>query len=332
MSDGSKSTDFMTPGTWTGTSLKLGYLVCGGSARPFSLLLRDLCPLIVVGERARDIYYSLLLQLVDEHHLPLVILKGSDPQFYEEQLCESRLWLLDAGNDHITFNLLDLGQGQHPAHQVRLLVRLLADLYQLSPAAQNLLHVAVWQTLLTHPKPSLQALLSLLPRYRYHTTAYEELCQSLSQLPQELAKGTHDNVCLARLRRYSTIITLPPTLQGCLTLNLLLLKLLAFNGSDAPPLMILDPPYLNHHLFSSLLGHYTAAGTPLILFDSNNSLLSSFPLLSPPNLIFTNSCGSSHSHLSCFLTEEEVKQLQADRDRVAVKLSRDPSTYFVTIF
>ena len=166
-----------------GTSVRLGYLVEDRDAQPFALALDDMTPLFVLGDRAIDIYYSLLLQLCDEHHMPVLVLTGRDSDGYEEQICETRFWQLNTARDFISLNVFDIGVTVHATDHVAVLVDILNDMHPLSNGAQNLLHVALWQTLLTGQKASLQALQCVLARYRHYDSAYQELTRLFAALP-----------------------------------------------------------------------------------------------------------------------------------------------------
>jgi hypothetical protein len=310
--------------------IKLGYLVGNQDAQPFTLALEDLTSLFVLGDRAVDIYYSLLLQLCDEHHVPVLVLTGRDSEGYEEQICETRFWQLDTARDHISLNPFDIGETAHATDHVAVLVDILNDLHPLSNAAQNLLHIVIWQTLLTTPKACFHGLQSVLARYR-QDGSYKELCRLFASLPNCVTGSTYDNVSLGRLSRTPAIVTARAVDQGQFTINILLLKLLAGSGDRLPAIFLVNPPSLNKQLFRWLCGSYAAAGSPLVLFNSYDSL-SSEEANYARSLILTAPRDASSSPQCNGLTEEELNYLQACRDQVAVKLRDEHATRFVTIF
>jgi hypothetical protein len=310
--------------------IKLGYLVENQDAQPFTLALEDMTSLFVLGDRAVDIYYSLLLQLCDEHHVPVLVLTGRDSEGYEEQICETRFWQLDTARDHISLNLFDIGETVHATDHVAVLVDILNDLHPLSNAAQNLLHIVIWQTLLTTPKACFQGLQSVLARYR-QDGSYKELCRLFASLPDSVTGSAYDNVSLGRLSRTSTIVTARAVDHGQFTINMLLLKLLAGSGDRLPAIFLVNPPPLNKHLFHWLCGSYAAAESPLVLFDSYDSM-SSKEADQARSLVLTAARDASRSTLCNGLTREELSYLQACRDQVAVKLRDEHATRFVTIF
>lgn len=311
--------------------IKLGYLVENRDPQPFTLALEDMASLFVLGDRAVDIYYSLLLQLCDEHHVPVLVLTGRDSEGYEEQICETRFWQLDTARDHISLNLLDIGETAHAIDHVAVLVDILNDLHPLSNAAQNLLHIVIWQTLLATPKPCFRGLQSVLARYRQQDGSYQELCRLFASLPDSMTASSYDNVSLGRLRRTPTIITARAMDQGQFTINMLLLKLLACSCTRLPAIFLVNPPPLNKQLFHWLCVSYAEAGSPLVLFDSYDGL-SSEGASCAQSLILTAPRDASSSPRCNGLTEEELGHLQACRDQVAVKLRDQHATRFVTIF
>lgn len=312
-------------------SIKLGYLVDNRAAQPFTLAPEDMTSLFVLGDRAVDIYYSLLLQLCDEHHVPVLILTGRDSEGYEEQICETRFWQLDTARDHISLNVFDIGETAHATDHVAVLVDILNDLHPLSNAAQNLLHIVVWQTLLATQKACFRSLQSVLARYRQQGGSYQELCRLFASLPGSVTESTYDNVSLRRLGRTPTIITARAVDQGQLAVNMLLLKLLAGSDNRLPAIFLVNPPPLNKQLFHWLCSSYAEAGSPLVLFDSYDSI-SAEEANCARNLILTAPRDASRSPLCNGLTEEELSYLQACRDQVAVKLRDEHATRFVTIF
>jgi hypothetical protein len=310
--------------------VKLGYLVEDRDAQPYKLALEAMTSLFVLGDRAIDIYYSLLLQLCDEHHMPLIIITGRESEGYEEQICETRFWQLNTAQDRISLNLFDIGETAHATDHVAILVEILNDLHPLSHGAQNLLHIAIWQTLLTTPKPCFSALQGVLARYR-QDVHYQELKQLFASLPSAVTESTYDNVSLSRLRRTPTVITTPAMGLGAFSMNMLLLKLFAGGSDDLPALFLVNPPSLNKPLFRWLCSSYAEAGRPLAVFDSYDSTCAAEARCAR-SLILTAPRDSSTSFLYNGLTEGELSYLQACRDRVAVKLHGDHATRFVTIF
>jgi len=310
--------------------IKLGYLVENQDAQPFTLALEDMTSLFVLGDRAVDIYYCLLLQLCDEHHVPVLVLTGRDSEGYEEQICETRFWQLDTARDYISLNLFDIGETAHATDHVAVLVDILNDLHPLSNAAQNLLHIVIWQTLLAPSKACFHGLQSVLAHYR-QDGSYKELCRLFASLPGSVTGSTYDNVSLARLSRTSTIVTARAVDQGQFAINMLLLKLLAGSGDRLPAIFLVNPPPLNKQLLRWLCSSYAEAGRPLVLFDSYDSL-SSQEADQARSLILTAPRDASSSSLCNGLSREELSYLQACRDQVAVKLRGEQPTRFVSIF
>jgi hypothetical protein len=309
------------------SQIKLGYTIKGSTAHPFSLKLVDFRNLIIQGERAKDVYYLFLIQLCDQLQLPILTLKGSSQEAYESLICESLIWQLDVETDLITLNPLSFGDEPKP-EQITILARLLAEVYKLSSEAQNLLQVALWNTILTTCKPTLKELHKDIPRYRAHKDAYSELCSLLEVLGSDNLYGTYDNVSLGRLHSVPTIITAPKTDRGCLAVNLLLLKLLARHGDALPPLILFDPPPLNPFLIELLFTSYASDGGFLLFFDSEGTLPQLNPLI-PINLVISTH-KSPHSYYYRQLTDEEKHLLQDHHDLVAVKLDNQ-ATHLVNI-
>lgn len=314
-----------------GKSVKLGYLVDDRDAQPFTLALEELTCLFVFGDRAFDIYYSLLLQLCDEHHVPVLVLTGRDSEGYEEQICETRFWQLDTARDHVSLNLFDIGETAHATDHVAVLVDILNDQHPLSSAAQDLLHIVIWQTLLEATKACFRGLQSVLTRYRHEGSSYEEICRLFAGLPRGVVESTYDNVSLAGLGRMPTIITTRAVNQGQFTVNMLLLKLLASSSDRLPAIFLVNPPPLNRQLFQWLCCSYAELGSPLVLFDSYDGI-SSETANRARNLVFTASKGTPRSALRHGLTEEELRYLQTCDDQIAVKLRVEHGTRFVTLF
>jgi hypothetical protein len=271
------------------------------------------------------------LQLCDEHHVPVLILTTRESEGYEEQICETRFWQLDTARDYICLNLFDIGETAHATDHVAVLVDILNDLHPLSDAAQNLLHIVIWQTLLATPKACFRCLQSVLARYSHQGSTYHELSHLLASLPSNLSGSSYDNVSRRGLSRTPTIITARAIDQGELTVNALLLELLTDSSRGLPALFLVNPLPLNKPLFHWLCAAYVEAGAPLVLFDSYGGT-SAEEANRARNFIFTSPRDASHRPLCNELTEEELRYLQASRDQVAVKLRDEDATRFVTIF
>lgn len=314
-----------------GTHLKLGYLVQGQNTHPYSITLQDLNNLLVIGERAADIYYSLLLQLCDDYKIPVIVLTNRDSDGFEDQICETPFWQLDLAADQITFNLFDLGGEVHPSRQVTILVELLTTFSPLSPAAKNLLHIIIWKMLLTTNQHTLRTLQNLLPNYRYHNGPYQEICHLLSAVPKNYFQITYNNVNLLHLQRLPTIITAPRSRYSQISVNLLLLKLLSHTRTSPPPLFLMDPPPINPQLFHWLCVRYAELGGLLVLFDSKD-LISQIETRHFPNIILSAQQGQISSSLRSEFNVDELRHLEIYDDQVAVRLRNESTTRFVTIF
>ena len=252
------------------SQIKLGYTIKGCTAHPFSLRLKDFRNLVVLGERTKDVYYLFLSQLCDQLQLPIVVLKESNEDDLESLICETPIWNLDVAVSQITLNPLDFGDEATPTHAA-ILASLLSDIYKLSPKAQKLLQVAIWNTLLTSPTLSIQELRQSLPSYRENKDAYSELYSLLEALDTDNLFSAFDNISLGRFHSVPTIISVPKNNRGCLIANLLLLKLLARQGGALPPLVLFDPP-LNPPLIELLFRSYAVSGDFLLFLDSKGRL------------------------------------------------------------
>ncbi|MHA2314363.1 MAG: hypothetical protein ACXACF_03640 [Candidatus Hermodarchaeia archaeon] len=316
-----------------GTSelLHLGYLIQNQHTHPFALTFQDLTNLLVLGSRAEDIYYNLLIQLSDDKRIPVLVIKGQDSSNYEDQVCERPLWHLNLTTDAITFNTLALGQGNHPSRQITILISLFEEFAPLSPSARNLLHVILWKTLLTTANPSLTYLKTTLPFYKHHKDAYLEVRQLLDALPPELMNSNFDNISLSRIHHLPTIITGDDKPLTILKTNLLMLKLLAQHTDSMPPLFMVDPPPLNSQLLRWLCLRYADTKNPLVIFDSNEAI-------SAPsnqhifNYILTHTQTVPNVSFHQQLSANEQLILQSNNDHVAVWLRSEPTTRIISIF
>ncbi len=308
--------------------MKLGYIIQGQNTHQYSLTLQDLNNLFVIGERASDIYYSLLLQLCDDYRIPVVVFTNRESDGFEDHICESNFWHLNLASDQITFNLFDLGE-VHPSRQVTILVDLLTTFYPLSPAAKNLFQVIIWQMLFTTDKPSLNNLKNLLPNYRHHNSSYQEICHLLTAIPKNYFQTNYDSVNLLRLQHFPTIITVPEGQYNQISVNLLLLKLLSQTRTSSPPLFLMDPPPINSQLFQWLSVRYSEQGGILVLLDSKGTTPQ---IQTNPNIILSARKGTVTSSLRSEFREDELRLLENSDDQVAVRLRNESTTRFVTIF
>lgn len=311
--------------------IQLGYLVQNQYTHPFSLSFQDLTNLLVLGTRAEDIYYNLLIQLCDDHRKPVLVFIGNDSSGYEEQVCEGPLWYIDLTTDEITFNTLTLGEGLHPSRQISILISLFEDFLPLSATARNLLHVIIWKTLLSASNPTFQHLQNILPFYKHYDAAYLEIRRLLEALPYELLETNYDNLQLSRIKHLSTIISGNNLPVNRFALNMLLLKLVAEENENLPPLFLVNTPSLNPQLFQWLCARYAVAKRPLVVFDTQNKI-------STPsgqhmyNFIFTDSPHSDAFLPDIQLTESERAIMNKNNDFVAVRLRSEPATRIITIF
>lgn len=316
-----------------GTSglLHLGYLIENQHTHPFALTLQDLTNLLVLGSRAEDIYYNLLIQLSDDKRIPVLVIKGQNSSDYEDQVCESPLWHLDLTTDAITFNTLALGQGNHPSRQITVLISLLEEFAPLSPSARNLLHVIIWKALLTTAKPSLLYLKNTLPFYKHHEEVYLEVNRLLDALPPELMDSNFDNISLSRIHHLPTIISGDDKPITILKANLLLLKLLAQHTDSMPPLFMVDPPPLNPQLSRWLCLRYADTKSPLVIFDSNEVIFTPNSQHTF-NYILTHTQSAPNVSFHHQLSANEQLILESNSDHVAIRLRSEPTTRIISIF
>ena len=311
--------------------LHLGYLIENQQTRPFALTFQDLTNLFVIGSRAEDIYYNLLIQLCDDKQIPVLVIKGQDASDFEDQVCESPLWHLDVSTDAITFNTLALGQGNHPSRQITILISLFEEFAPLSPSARNLLHVIMWKTLLSSTKSSLAYLKATLPYYKHHKEVYLEVKRLLDALPQELMDSNFDNISLSRIHYLPTIISGDDRPLTTLKTNLLILKLLAQHNDRMPPLFLVDPPPLNPQLLRWLCLRYSNTKSPLVLFDSNEAI-------STPNsqhnfnYIYTHIDSVTNTSFHNQLSMNDQLILESNKDHIVVQLRSEPTTRIISIF
>jgi hypothetical protein len=311
--------------------LHLGYLIENQLTHPFALTFQDLTNLFVIGARAEDIYYNLLIQLCDDKQIPVLVIKGQDSSDFEDQVCESPLWHLDVSTDAITFNMLALGHGNHPSRQITILISLFEEFAPLSPSARNLLHVIMWKTLLSSTKPSFAYLKTTLPYYKHHKEVYLEVKRLLDALPPELMDSNFDNISLSRIHYLPTIISGDDRPLTTLKTNLLLLKLLAKHKDRMPPLFIVDPPPLNPQLLRWLCLQYANTKSPLVFFDSNEAI-------STPNsqhtfnYIITHTDSMANASFHNQLSMNDQLMLESNSDHIAVQLRSEPTTRIISIF
>ena len=329
MSDEGTQYDPETLGS--GGLLHLGYLIENQQTHPFALTFQDLTNLFVIGSRAEDIYYNLLIQLCDDKQIPVLVIKGQDASDFEDQVCERPIWHLDVSTDAITFNTLALGQGNHPSRQITILISLFEEFAPLSPSARNLLHVIMWKTLLASTKPSLAYLRTTLPFYKHQKEVYIEVKRLLDALPHELMDSNFDNISLSRIHYLPTIISGDDRPLSTLKTNLLLLKLLAQHNDRMPPLFMVDPPPLNPQLLRWLCLRYANTKSPLIFFDSNE-------VISTPNsqhtfnYIYTQLESITNVSFHNQLSMNDQLMLESNSDHIAVQLRSEPTTRIISIF
>lgn len=311
--------------------LHLGYLIENQRTHPFALTLQDLTNLFVIGSRAEDIYYNLLIQLCDDKQIPVLVIKGQDSSDFEDQVCECPIWHLDVSTDAITFNMLALVQGNHPSRQITILINLFEEFAPLSPSARNLLHIIMWKTLLTSTKSSLAFLKTTLPYYKHHKEVYLEVKRLLDALPPELMDSSFDNISLSRIHYLPTIISGDDRPLTTLKTNLLLLKLLAQHNDKMPPLFMVDPPPLNPQLLQWLCLRYAKTKSPLVIFDSNESI-STPNLQNTFNYIFTRIDSVANVSLHNQLSINDQLMLESNSDHIAIQLRSEPTTRIISIF
>jgi hypothetical protein len=313
------------------SALKLGYLIDDTEATPYSMVLQDLTNLFVIGNRALDVYYNLLIQLCDDYSLPLVVLTARKSEGYENQICEKSFWQIDLAIDQITHNLLDLGNQPHPSRQIGCLVNILSQFCPLSSSAKNLLHVVLWKTFFSHQTPTLQALQGVLAEFRHHDGVYEELCQLLSALPWQNLSKNYDNLSLSRIQKLPTILSSQHTKLDQLHINLLLWKLLSLMENSLPPLFLLDVPSIEPTLMNWLCLRYSKMSGLLVVFDSGGS----FNYPNPEyihNLILTQPEIINQGLVHQEFCKKELRQFQEHDDVIAIKLRNEPTMKFITIF
>jgi hypothetical protein len=310
---------------------QLGYLVQNQHTHPFSLTFQDLSNLVVMGPRAHDIYFNLLVQLCDDHRIPVLVVKGFHSEGLEEQICECPFWHLDLETDAITFNPFDLAQGPHPSRQISILISLLEEFAPLSPTARNLFHVIIWRTILSATTPTLEYLQNTLPFYQSHNAPYYEIRRLLDAIPLNLFSANYDNLVLSKIQHLPTIISGNDAPVSTVSFNLLLLKLLAQETNNLPPLFLVDPPNLTQQLLTWLSTRYAMAKTPLVIFETQDQSTNA-PLIQTGNFILTGGLDEALSPLHKQLTESELHFLNINSDQVAVRLQSEPATRFVTIF
>ena len=310
---------------------QLGYLVQNQYSHPFSLTFQDLSNLVVMGRKAHDIYFNLLIQLCDDYRIPVLVVKGYHAEGLEEQVCECPFWHLDLETDAITFNPFNLAQGQHPSRQISILIRLLEEFAPLSPTARNLFHVIIWRTLLSTTTPTLKYLQNTLPFYQHHNAPYYEIRRLLDAIPHNLFSANYDNLSLSKIQRLPTIISGNDAPVSTFSLNLLLLKLLAQESENLPPLFLVDPPNLSKQLLQWLSTQYALTKSPLVLFETQDQSANT-PLIQTRNFILTGGLDEVLSPLHKQLTESERHFLNLNSDQVAVRLQSEPATRFITIF
>ncbi len=311
--------------------IHLGYLVENHQTHPFSLTLQDLTNLFVVGKRAHDIYYHLLVQLCDHHHIPVKVLRDNNIEEFEDQICECPLWYLNLQTELITFNLLDLESSADPFRQILILINLFENFAPLTPSARNLLHIIFWKTILSTPNPTFQYLQNTLTLHQHYNAAYHEIWRLLEALPHDLFESNYENISLSRIHRFPMIISgsRDPKIQ--FAMNLLLLKLCADQGAHPPPLFLVDPPALNSQLLEWLFVRYAAAKRPLVIFDSDEIISNPLPSQTY-NCIITDSTENSGSPLRHQFTENELINLHLNNDQVAVRVRSEPVTRIINIF
>jgi hypothetical protein len=297
------------------SQIKLGYTLKGCTAHPFNLTLKDFCNLVVLGERAKDVYHLFLSQLCDQLQLPIIVIKERGEEAFESLICETPVWHLDLTISQITLNPLDFLDASTPS-PAGILTSLLSDVYELSPKAETLLHVAVWNTIQTSPQPSIQELQRRLSLYREHTSVYDELSTLMESIAAENLFSSFDTLSLSRFHSTPTIISIPSDKRGYLIANLLLLKLLVYQSAALPPLLLFNST-LNPRLLELLFKSYAVNGDFLLLFDSKGCVPTIDPLI-PHNLVISRLLEASHHYQE--LSDDDRRVLRSHRDIVAVKL------------
>jgi hypothetical protein len=114
-------------------------------------------------------------------------------------------------------------------------------------------------------------------------------------------------------------------------MNLLLLKLLAHDNEQLPPLFLVDPPPLNPSLLQWLYTRYALTNTPLVIIDTHGAI--TMPATPHQyNFILTNSQENTSSPFWQTLTADEQELLAENNDHIAVRLQSEPSTRIINIF
>jgi len=257
--------------------------------------------------------------------------KGSDSESFENQVCECLLWHLDLETDAVTFDVLDLGKGKHASRQISILISLFEEFVPLSPTARNLLHVIIWQALLSASRPTLNYLQSTLSLYQHHNGPYYEIRRLFDAIPHILFEANYDNLALSRINHLPTIISTNDTPAPKFALNLLLLKLLAQEEYNLPPLFLVNPPDISPQLLQWLGAQYTAANSPFVIFK-NQIKESCMQITQTSNFILTSGFNETPSCLHQELTEKEYRFLQLNSDHVVVRLRSEPVTRLIKIF
>jgi hypothetical protein len=116
-----------------------------------------------------------------------------------------------------------------------------------------------------------------------------------------------------------------------LSLNLLLLKLLAQDLEELPPLFLVNAPPLSPQLLSWLSTRYALAKSPLVIFETQDQRVNA-PLIQTGNFILTGGLDEALSPLHKQLTESERNFLNLNSDQAAVRLQSEPATRFIAIF
>ncbi len=257
-------------------------------------------------------------------------MKGYPSENLEEQVCEGQLWELDLDKDAITFNALGFSVRQHLSRQISILINLFEQFAPLSQVARNLLHVIIWRVILSVSKPTIQYLQDTLLFYQHHKTAYFEIQRLFDAIPLDILDVNYDNIALSRIQNLPTIISGNNSSTLTFAMNLLLMKLLAEEDENLPPLFLINPPRLSIHLLQWLHARYSSAQKPFVIFETQDKELS-FQISQSSNFILSSGLDSElSSYLQ--LSEKERNILKHNSDQVAVTLRSEPATRFITIF
>jgi hypothetical protein len=191
--------------------------------------------------------------------------------------------------------------------------------------------VIIWRTILSTTTPTLEYLQNTLPFYQNYNAPYYEIRRLLDAIPHNLFRVNYDNLTLSKIQHLPTIISGNEKPIARFSLNLLLLKLLAQETEELPPLFLVDPPPISPQLLKWLSRRYALTKSPLVIFEAQDHCVNA-PMIQTGNFILTGGLDETPSPLHKQLTESERHFLNLNSDQVAVRLQSEPTTRFITIF